>query len=135
MLSESKGVTSVSVLDPLAVCGPAGQWPEQVTGGPRCRAWSQSTLDQDRVGLVALTSSHIVPEMVFAGAPLKCFRELDRARADIPEEDAKSVDIDGVVVLPCGKKGPEISCIPVTRSAEGITPFFLQAFTIHDLPL
>lgn len=95
---------------------------------------------QDKVGLVALTSPHVVPEMVFAGTPLKCFRELDRARADIPEENAKGVDIDGIIVLPWSEKGrdsepgTESSCIPTHGVCRGLHTFFPKAFNIHCLP-
>lgn len=88
----------MSLLDSVMVCGPTA-----LRGG---RWWAgRLGSGQNKVGLVALTSPHIVPEMVFAGTPLKCFRELDRARADIPEENAKGVDIDRVIVLPYSEKG------------------------------
>lgn len=54
-------------------------------------------------GLVSLTSAHIIPEMVFASTPLKCLRELDRAGADIPEKDPKSIDIHRIVILSYSK--------------------------------
>lgn len=34
---------------------------------------------EDKAGLVVLTSSHVVPEVVFTGTPLKRLRELDGA--------------------------------------------------------
>lgn len=96
ILPESKGLTSVSFLDSMTVCGPTALGLLLMVGVGRG--------GQDKVGLVALTSPHIVPEMVFASTPLKCFRELDRARADIPEENTKGVDVDGIIILPCSEK-------------------------------
>lgn len=54
-------------------------------------------------GLVSLTSAHIIPEMVFASTPLKCLRELDRAGADIPKKDPKSIDVHRVIILSYSK--------------------------------
>lgn len=48
------------------------EWPER--GFQRAPAKGDG-----EAGLVALTSPDIVPEMVFAGTPLKCLWELDRA--------------------------------------------------------
>lgn len=48
-------------------------------------------------------SAHIIPEMVFARTPLKCLRELDRAGADIPEKDPKSIDVHRIIILSCEK--------------------------------
>lgn len=48
-----------------------------------------------------LTFSHVVPELVLAGAFLKGFWEFDRAGAEVPEEDAESINVHRVVVLPC----------------------------------
>lgn len=48
-----------------------------------------------------LTFSDIVPELVLAGAFLKGFWEFDRAGAEVPEEDAESINVHRVVILPC----------------------------------
>lgn len=89
---------------------------------------------------VALTSPHIVPEMVFAGTPLKCLRELDRAWADIPEKNAKSVDIHGIIILPYSKKGwqavsqgEKSVSSPLTCTCRGLYTLFSKAFIIHYL--
>lgn len=98
MLSSSKGLV-YSVLPafydglPNAVMLCRGQ----STSVPCCAVRRELKL------LVALTSAHIVPEMIFASTPLKCLRELDGARADIPEKDSKSIDVHGIIVLSCSK--------------------------------
>lgn len=48
-----------------------------------------------------LTFSDIVPELVLAGAFLKGFWEFDRTGAEVPEEDAESINVHRVIVLPC----------------------------------
>lgn len=93
-----------------------------------------------KVGLMALTSPHIVPEMVFAGTPLKCLRELDRAWAEIPEKNAKSVDIHGIIILPYKKEwqavsqGEKSTASSITCICRGLYTFCPKAFNIHYLP-
>lgn len=48
-----------------------------------------------------LTFSDVVPELVLAGALLEGFWEFDRTGAEVPEEDAESINVHRVIVLPC----------------------------------
>lgn len=73
------------------------QWPEHECALLCCQEGVKQSSS------AALTSAHIVPEMIFASTPLKCLRELDRARADIPEKDPKSIDVHGIIILSCRK--------------------------------
>lgn len=65
-----------------------------------------------------LTFFDIVPELVLAGAFLKGFWELDRTSAEVPEEDAESINVYRVIVLACQEGRLQMDVIHRSGKAE-----------------